>query len=274
MCGSPSSSTWVNEKIKYKNLYKKIVNADYSPARNETWPETPGIIDGLMKYAKDLDEIYFVGGEPFMHPQHKEFLLRLIESGDAHKIRVKYNTNGTQDLAEYPELWKHFRQVRITISIDAFGPLNEYIRYPCKWEDIDQSIKFLVNLRDNTDLNLLVYSQTTLQIYNVLSLNQLVDYLYGSGIKNILVEPLITSPWFSIEHLPLDLKKIATERLAVIIMNYPFLARAITGCVNHMNAPANETLWEKFIVETAKLDLFRNESLEAVVPEFKGYLDE
>src|SRR5690606_17734570 len=96
---------------------------------------------------------------------------------------LKYNTNVTHLPEELMSCWMHFKRVRVNASVDAVGPLNEYIRYPSKWPKVLQNLKVLDNLATKNP-HIHVSIHTTVQMYNVLYLTDILEY-FSSTFKSI-----------------------------------------------------------------------------------------
>ncbi len=79
-----------------------------------------------------VEEIYWVGGEPLMYEQHWRYMRRIIELGDGDRLYARYNTNLSRidyrGCNLYRDLLAHVRDWQICASIDGTGPIGEYIR--------------------------------------------------------------------------------------------------------------------------------------------------
>jgi sulfatase maturation enzyme AslB (radical SAM superfamily) len=122
---------------------------------------------------ENLKEIKFVGGETLINDRHLE-ILNTIPSQTRKNIIVDYYTNGTIPFKDsYYNTWKHFKQVKVRFSIDGHKELNEYIRYPSKWNVIESNIKdCLSTYRENVHFRL----HTTVSILNIFSLNKISEW--------------------------------------------------------------------------------------------------
>lgn len=85
--------------------------------------------DNNKQYLQNLKVIYLAGGEPFLHKQHYQLVHWLIKNN--LDPMFYYQTNGS--ILKYGkedifELWKHFTKIKVSISIDGFGEVGEYIR--------------------------------------------------------------------------------------------------------------------------------------------------
>ena len=99
------------------------------------------IADVLMY---DFEHVSLVGGEPFYDKVTFEFLGRLVQAGRSKNIRVDINTNLTHVTKEkLLFLTDNFKSVLIKGSIDGIGEVNDYLRYPSRWEEIEKNIQLI-----------------------------------------------------------------------------------------------------------------------------------
>ena len=102
--------------------------------------------DNNKQYLQNLKVIYLAGGEPFLHKQHYQLLHWLIDNN--LDPMFYYQTNGS--ILKYGkedifELWKHFTKIKVSISIDGFGDVGEYIRTGYKDEVVLPNIEKIKN---------------------------------------------------------------------------------------------------------------------------------
>ena len=83
-------------------------------------------------------EILFQGGEPFIGRHVFEFIDR-ISKNLRPKIKISFVTNATVVPQNVRTILEGFKQV--AISIEGCGKVNNYIRWPSKYEDIENNIK-------------------------------------------------------------------------------------------------------------------------------------
>ena len=80
----------------------------------------------------EVEEVYWVGGEPLMYAQHWRYMKRIVELGDGPRLYARYNTNlsrinfGGVDL--YRDILSHVRDWQICASLDGTNEIGEYIR--------------------------------------------------------------------------------------------------------------------------------------------------
>ena len=112
-----------------------------------------------------------------------------------------------------------------------------------------------------------VQVHSTVQIYNVLDLNELFEYTMQFGYfpyLNILDHP----DYLNVRVLPRNLKEEAAKRLQ------PWIKQdKVEGLINYMMAEDWTKHTDKFVEYTTEIDKSRNESLEKVAPSLKEVLD-
>jgi len=136
-CGDMLSSAWESEQRQHDMI-------DWTnPKNNWMRPEVRNTITQFQdtvieqEFAAavergDVEEIYWVGGEPLMYEQHWRYMRRIIERGDGHRVYARYNTNlhrihyRGHDL--FADILDHVRDWQICASLDGTGETGKYIR--------------------------------------------------------------------------------------------------------------------------------------------------
>lgn len=99
--------------------------------------------DYIMDNAETIDYIDIIGGEPFFHKKTKKLLQSLIDTGNNSHIKIFTVTNATRIDEQTVALLKKFKDATLSISLDATGELQEYIRPGSSWNTIDANLKLL-----------------------------------------------------------------------------------------------------------------------------------
>ena len=174
-CGPAVSTTWRNE-LKLKGINVRPHVDKFIKTKLET-----------LDFSK-LKEIRMWGGEPFLTNTHKDILQYVASQGNAHNIKLMYYTNGTQLIDDATKkLIEQFKFARISFSIDAIGNKFNYIRYPGKWDQVEQNLLWWKNnLPHNSMLSLTV----TASILNVLDLNEITDWCQENFSQSVFGDPI------------------------------------------------------------------------------------
>ena len=215
MCGPGASRLWADHFNAVQPRQYLIPAESLRAAREDNWVKRQSWQGLVQECLPSVEGFNFGGGEPLMIPEMVELLEFCIASGRAPEIDLAYNTNITVLPDKVTRLWSRFRSVSLVCSIDGFGAVNEYIRRPSEWRDIDRNLHLLDHHAEEWKLRTVIVS-TTLQIYNVLQIGELIDYL-ASNFKNIApipqLIPLYEPRYLCIQILPPEAKAAARTRL-------------------------------------------------------------
>ena len=144
-------------------------------------------IEDAKKLSADfpnLRNVAFVGGEPTIADSHHAYLNLLIENGTSKEITLSYVTNLTGLSNELIALWKNFKAVHVSVSVDAYGKVNEYIRYPFKWEKIEANMRKLSVLRlESKDVKFTLGLSCTVSLFNSIQCFDLLEFWLDLGIE-------------------------------------------------------------------------------------------
>ena len=137
MCGDMLSSAWESEQRQHN-----MINW-HNPKNNWMKPEIKQEITAFQdsqieqEFAEaveqhQVEEVYWVGGEPLMYEQHWRYMQRIVELGDGKNVYARYNTNlsrvNYRGINLYRDILSRLRDWQICASIDGTGAIGEYIR--------------------------------------------------------------------------------------------------------------------------------------------------
>ena len=139
-CGPYYSTLWLNE-------LGKPISKKYNISTQLNYDQLPSLID-----FSTLKEIRFFGGEPFMNLLHLQVLSYVL---DPSKVDLLYSTNGGVKPTEYEfSIIKKFKNVNISFSIDDIKERFEYVRWPIKWDTLENNIKYFSNNLPNANFKI------------------------------------------------------------------------------------------------------------------------
>jgi MoaA/NifB/PqqE/SkfB family radical SAM enzyme len=214
ICGSWSSSTFAAEELAHLNKSEnRKQNYHYRMLRQGSWPrENPKFWQEMDQIVDQIKYIEFTGGEPFMIQEHFDLLQRLVDQGQSGNIEIHYNTNGTQYPAHAESIWRHFKTVEISFSIDDVGKRFEYQRSNAVWSEVEENIKKFRSMRDrNHNMQLQVCS--TVNVFNVYYLEHLANWIDAQDFDFVYWNMMHESYYFSINTLPEAVKQKICLRL-------------------------------------------------------------
>jgi len=175
ICHPHSSSKWNEDsdaltKSNFRNFYEDVDLYSKKIIEKE-WYRTDFFYQQLINDYPKLNHLWINGGEPTLIKEHYQFLKKLIDNGKSKKISLEYNINGSNISDELISLWKQFRFVQVTISMDDIGDRIFYQRYPTKFDDVINTIKKL-------EKNDVVYTIIpTISLYNVYNVVNILEYI-------------------------------------------------------------------------------------------------
>jgi len=264
ICGSWSSSKWAAEEIDYlkqEGVSRKDVKSHtaYQMLREGAWPRNSDVFwDSLEEILPYVEYFEFTGGEPFMIQEHFELLKRAADLGYAGNIDLHYNTNGTVYPEFILEVWQKFNSVEIAFSIDNVGKRFEYERYLANWDDVNSNIKKFKKLK-NTSKNIDLQLCFTVNILNVLYLNELLDWAETIGFDTVHWNMLHGPEELSIASIPNNIKHQFIDQ----IKQHKYETKHCKEIDNVINMIIHGTPIDiKYIHERIrKTDAYRNQNL-------------
>ena len=216
-CGDMLSSSWESEQRSHNMI-------DWTDAKNN-WM-IPTVRKKIAKFQDNqielefsqavedhqVEEVYWVGGEPLMYEQHWRYMKRIIELGDGKNVYARYNTNlsridyrGTN---LFSDILVNLRDWQICASLDGTGKVGEYIRtgldYALFVENFKKGIKHSRNSR-NMRLDFTLTLPGMFEVENIMKLSQelevnLLAKVMFSFSPDIIMSPLalpreLLNPW-------------------------------------------------------------------------------
>jgi MoaA/NifB/PqqE/SkfB family radical SAM enzyme len=301
MCSPHDSSKWVRDWEKlYPNIETNDVKIQLSWDRkefNNQWYEKGLFWNEIYQQIPNLKQVYFAGGEPLIIKEHKKFIKEIIKQGYQHQILLRYNSNGILVDNELIDLWSQFKKVKFAISIDACFERDEYIRYPTKFREVENTLRLLDNSPDNIHISI----ATAIQIFNVMHLPDfakwkiqnnfkkindglVADVLMGGGIFNMHL--LYIPTFLSITILPKEYKEKVRQKYlefkSWLWQNYtqdeefwnsnPYGWKRWEAVLDHMDSSDDSHLLPGFKEYVNKLDYIRKLDASKIFPELKDLL--
>jgi glutamate-1-semialdehyde 2,1-aminomutase len=186
-------------------------------------------------------------------------------------MELGFSTNGTVSRESLLDKLRRFRKVTLAVSLDGYGAVNDYIRFPSRWDAVWGSV---LRLRDMGFATVQVHP--TFQAYNALCITELLRLCDREGLECVLSNVLLHPEHLSIRALPEPCRRVARDRLASYLAGCPerhrdgaaTLVRALSGPEH----PQQAALLSTFMTFTNDLDASRKQSLNAANPELVAVL--
>jgi MoaA/NifB/PqqE/SkfB family radical SAM enzyme len=254
ICGSWSSSKWVNEEIDYVGGDRKAHLA-YKFLQDGAWPrENPQFWNNLQELLPNIKYLEFTGGEPFLIQQHFDLLEYAVKHDYAKNIEIHYNTNGTV-FPEQHNLWSHFKHVEVAFSIDNTEARFEYERYGAKWSEVQANIRKFNLMRDHRFTTQICL---TVNIQNVYYLPELCNWIDQQTFDHVYFN-MLHDPWhMSINRMTVAAQKLVIEKLNDSKVNPKHKAEILRVIKFIKNGQGSDG--QEFLRKMQQTDQYRNES--------------
>jgi len=289
-CNPWSSHSWLEEAkvIPHINIDSKYSLENY--VNSEQWyvhAFKTGFFDDVLPNVKHIN---FLGGEPLVVEVHYEWLQKIVEKGLSKEIELHYNTNLTTLPRKILEIWKYFKMIHLSLSIDAVGKLAYYVRYPSKWKTIEKNVDKLISYSTNSK-NFSVQTHLTLSVLNIFDIDNVLNWCIEQynkwhfidnksfvhyGYRNMLPHVnIVENPeYMHVRHLPNDVKNIVCKKIDKVCQYISHLGipdweinklNDILNLKSMINLDRNEKSWNKFIENTNASDAFRKLSIKEYI---------
>jgi MoaA/NifB/PqqE/SkfB family radical SAM enzyme len=276
-CNPYISSGWMKEAYDTDHTIKKVTYKEFATQFKKfhrSYDEDSVFWIELEEQLSNIKQFDFYGGEPFMSKKMWELLKTAQQKGVSKDIELHYNTNGTHYPIKVLPVWKDFKEVNISFSIDGIGDKFEFMRYPAKWSEVNNNMKKFIQLASeykNINLNWCI----TISAANVYDVPEILDYYYKNyhsyGVSMYL--NLVHGPaHYNIGILPARIKQAVEEKLMAVPTYMIEAWTHIPGIINFMNqSESNNDEFKKFLEVTRKSDNYRNQSFKDTFSEYYTY---
>ncbi len=190
MCSPHDSSMWIKD---WNQLYPRIENPDLKEIMiwnnkgkvddaSYNWHvDNPVFWEQLYSQLPNIKQLYFAGGEATIIKEHYALLKKCIDRGYASKIQLRYNSNGVDIPESLFDLWSEFESVRFHFSIDNINEMNDYIRFPSKFNEISDQLRRLDSLKGNYEFTI----ACAVQVLNIYYIPDMIKWKLSQEFKNI-----------------------------------------------------------------------------------------
>ena len=193
MCSPTDSNQWYDdynavwgydhfwdsgEKIQLEKNKKN----KFQPVKNIfEWSDDPNLWKQIENHIDQFRRIYIVGGEPLIIDAHYDFLQKCVDGGYAKNLVIEYNSNITNIPQRAWNIWKHFKNVVVGVSIDGIGEVNNLIRFPSKWWKIEENLLKFTTAEGNFD----VHITASIQMLNIWHLPEFIEYVLSNNLARV-----------------------------------------------------------------------------------------
>jgi len=289
MCQSQNSSA-IYKELQDEELYTEeerqfVVDTshwgDFSDY-TQPWFDDPGFLATVEGWLPNVNRLYFTGGEPTIIQRVYWILNKCVELGIAKDIDLVFNSNMTNIQPRFLDLIAKFRSVLMCLSVDGYSTTNDYIRSGSTWSVIDKHIKEYAS----SDVVGNILFSPVIQIYNILSITDLLDYAEEISIESgrrIDISFLLNNypKCLDIRNLPQNVRDVAVQRLEDWSVTSKYFdadernKQTVLGLIKALKENYNddsEVQMKIFKQYTELLDNKRKQSLEASCPDLHKLL--
>lgn len=259
ICGVHNSSSWTKDAAALSSPDQKFKETfAYNYTQSCDWIDDPKMWNDI-KQLESIEFIHFMGGEPFMVPEHFQLLERLVNSDtDTSEIEIAYNTNGTYfPTEEQFKLYSKFKKVIFGISIDDIGSRFEYQRKLAKWNEVKENIKMFQQKQEHNKIE--VNLDPTISVYNIFYLDEIEAEFLALGFPLTKYhDHFVTGGSTDCRMLPIEIKnaillKLKDDPSQWVQAGLKFLA---------FDSTPHKDTFNRFVDQTIKLDELRKEKFE------------
>ena len=138
------------------------------------------------------NKIYMAGGEPLIIDKCIELLKQVADQDQQPEIVI--NTNLTRVDPDMQAVLQRIKNLTLVVSVDAYSQVNEYHRWPMRWE------KFINNLTWARDVGCTIQFNTVLDAVSIMNAAELVEIESCCDMWNLVI---LTDPTeLQINNLP------------------------------------------------------------------------
>jgi organic radical activating enzyme len=178
ICRPRASSQISNDKIhRTWAMYDNPIERWSDKQSVFNWAEDEKILFGHIFHQSDtLEWLMLSGGEALIMRPLQRILSYLVKRGASSHISLAICSNGTRPKDKLLDLLSRFKHVRIRISVDGVGSVNEYIRFPSVWKNVELAVKKWKSLSNSS-----VMVAFTLSAYNIFQPTRVAKWAIANG---------------------------------------------------------------------------------------------
>lgn len=258
-CNSLSSSRWAIDEKKLHNNSKFLDRKIYI---HKQFYRDNGFMSDLLDRCQDLIHVDIPGGEPFFADKdiHKRFLRSLSHP---EKIKIHYTTNGTVfPDEEFWDIWKKFRHIDIQISIDGIGEKFEYLRYPAKWQTVQENVRRYQEYSDCIQISI----SHTVSWLNILDLQNFIDWCRDNNLPDPYIGMVSNPDYLNVKSLPIGIKKMIRESFDDTAHH------EVIKSLEYMDSEDLQMFFDKGRDWITSLDLIRKTNFSNIFPEINRFI--
>lgn len=269
-CHPFSSSQWMKEDYDLNSAKFQSYHA-YSVSMkkyHQSYDDDSNFWKDLENNLVDIRQFDFYGGEPFLSKKMWEILKICVDKGYSQNIELHYNTNGTIWPNEI-ELWKNFKSVNLSFSIDGVGERFEFMRFPADWQTVKSNMDKALKFKEGYP-HLYISWCITLSTLNIFYLNEILEEHQSSYSEFGMYLNLVHRPThFNISIMPDGIKDVVIGKLEQIDKKHHQAWFHLPGIISFIkNGIPDSEQWKKFKFMVERHDRYRQQNYAQTFLEF------
>ena len=267
MCNPVRSSEWAKDQGHSNNGIKSI---------------SMELIDDLVTISDHIEQMTIQGGEPSIMKEYEYYFECLDNKNLLGNIDLQVITNATNVNTKFYKLLEGFKSVRLSVSIDAFGEANNYIRWPSDFAQIEKNLIKMSDLRNNVKVEILnsVNILSMFNYYDFLVWCKKIESVYGKKGKHFgvvpmkIVNPIQWSPFIAPNELKDKFSKDVKQFIKSDNLSHNSNFKTeIMMLMNRINKTKENTQAVDLLRSSiSKLDTQRKAKITEYIPEFHQYI--
>lgn len=145
------------------------------------------------------------GGEPTYSPNYK----KILKNPPPNTKIIRINTNAHKMFDEVITLLEKGIRVIVTVSFDGIGAIHDYIRWPIKFNKVEDTIRHYEQIKIKYPVLFRLNLWTTVSVYNIGQFDEILKYTTKQKLDHgfgLLETPSVLSIG-NVNRLTLDAKK-------------------------------------------------------------------
>ena len=227
-----------------------------NPYNSSLWAREMGVTVPKHSLKFDINQaavakkVYLAGGEPLIIDQFIDFISQVSTQDQQPELVI--NTNLTRINDQLKHTLQQIKKLTLVVSIDSYGSVNEYHRWPMKWDKLINNLEWAQSINCNIQFN------TVADAVSILNLQQIqeIEHFANQWSLTILTKPKA----LLINNLPEKLKPTVIENFKKIKQSKfykqdPVFNSRVNAIESTILQPGDDQLLAAFIAE---LDQRRN----------------
>lgn len=258
MC-HPDSSSLVAQEQRDAGIWDGPIL--YNPYEEMTSSQKDVFYKEVFDVLQNTHTIRFTGGEPVLNKSVLEFLRFVVKENLSPNLNIHVTTNGTHVSEELTNLIVQFKSINLSISVDAYGELNDLQRRGSKFNVIDKNIDFYKSYCKPD-----IYLVPTITSFTCSRLSDLQYYSLYKLQKSIFTNVCLTPAKFSIVHLPDEIRESYSRKLKAT--KYQDVFHNVIQALD--NGKYDSEIFKSYLNRI--LELYGQEKILKYFPEYKPYV--